>query len=165
MMPSTYTNIIYFAATPRPALFLATRVAGCDKITALLSNCHLNRKFAYRNDRNDASEACTKAHRTEAPCSTYREKFDDTRIIDTEICPFFYQANSLSLQIEFCRSSFVELRETSPLCAPMAQLRFVRDSRDGVRVNAFTSVADNLRGSLLPEIARVFPTTSIPQVR
>lgn len=38
-----------------------------DKITALLSNCHLNRKFAYRNDRNDASEACTKAHRIEAP--------------------------------------------------------------------------------------------------
>lgn len=164
MMSSAHTNIFYFVSPmPRPALFLATRVAGCDEITALLSNCHLNRKFAYRNDRNDASEACTKSasHRG-AVLDVPREIWRHADYWYGNLCFFLSQ-------IDFpCKQSSVlssNSREALPLRIPTAQLRFVRDSRDDVRVNAFTSVADNLRGSLLSEIARVFPTTSIPQVR
>lgn len=87
-----------------------------DKITALSSNCHLNRKFAYRNDRNDALEGCTKAHRTQAWCSMYREKFDDVRVIDAEIYPFFFIVNSLFLQIGSAEVLSLNLREVLLLC-------------------------------------------------
>lgn len=108
-MVAEYTNIFYLPLQR----IITTSVISCDTCNGITipfdRDCHLNRKFAYHND---ASEACTKAHRTEIQCSTYREKFDGAAYWKFTSLFFFQQFPLL------CRSLFAELKPSLAALRP-----------------------------------------------
>lgn len=158
------TNIFLFAVVP----YATPSVISCDTCnvtrdndTVRPSDCHLNRKFACRNDRNDASEAWTKAHRTETRCSTYREKFDGAAYWKFTV--FFFFSSQI---VSFAPSELCLSRRTWLLLCPSGVIAVVPAvRRDVVQLceciyKRCTQII--FARTLFPEIARVFSTTSIP---